>query len=168
MKTLQKPFKNSQHTNTQRGHLVRPSQSSYEVVWRLYPMNLHLPCEKRPSQTFKTANIPTPGEVIWYAHHNPVTRWYEGCILIYIYPVKKEFLTKFQHVQMFRKQLASPHTGEATSKKKGIVAWYFLDSIVEFSLKYFSSNIITSQFCNPNHATFGCCKKTVCAYYKQF
>ena len=81
----QKPFKNSQHTNTRRGHLVRPSQSSYEVVWRLYPMNLHLPCEKRPSQTFKTANIPTPGEVIWYAHHNPVTRWYEGCILsIYI------------------------------------------------------------------------------------
>ena len=34
----------------------------------------------RIGNTFKTANIPTPGEVTWYAHHNPVMRWYEGCI----------------------------------------------------------------------------------------
>jgi len=41
------------------------------------------------SELKRFSNIPTPGEVIWYAHHNPVTRWYEGCILIYIFPVKK-------------------------------------------------------------------------------
>ena len=41
-----------------------------------YPMDM----ERKLAKTFKTANIPTPGEVTWYAHHNPVMRWYEGCI----------------------------------------------------------------------------------------
>ena len=66
-----------------------PYRKYFFVLWDRNSFYL-IDMERNLAKTFKTANIPTPGEVIWYAHHNPVMRWYEGCILwTYICPVKK-------------------------------------------------------------------------------